>query len=44
MCSSDLVKDACTGYETSQVSAVMDGDIDAFVDAYLNWKLGNKKK
>lgn len=39
-----LVKDARTGYETSQVSAVMDGDIDAFVDAYLNWKLGNKKK
>lgn len=39
-----LVKDARTGCETSQVSAVMDGDIDAFVDAYLNWKLGNKKK
>lgn len=39
-----LVKDARTGYETSQVASVMDGDIDGFISAYLNWKLGNKKK
>jgi peptide chain release factor 2 len=39
-----LVKDTRTGYETSQVAAVMDGDIDGFISAYLNWKLENKKK
>jgi peptide chain release factor 2 len=30
-----LVKDHRTGYETSQVSAVMDGDLDGFIEAYL---------
>lgn len=30
-----LVKDARTGYETSQVQAVMDGDLDDFIFAYL---------
>jgi len=39
-----LVKDNRTGYETSQVAAVMDGDIDDFIGTYLSWKLGNKKK
>jgi peptide chain release factor 2 len=39
-----LVKDHRTGYETSQVNAVMDGDIDSFVSAYLSWKLKNKNK
>ena len=29
------VKDHRTGYQTSDVSAVMDGDIDAFIKAYL---------
>ena len=38
-----LAKDARTGCETSQVAAVMDGDIDEFIGAYLNWKLENKK-
>jgi len=38
-----LVKDARTGYETSQVASVMDGDIDGFIGAYLNWKLEKKK-
>jgi peptide chain release factor 2 len=37
-----LVKDHRTGYETSQVSAVMDGDIDGFIGVYLSWKLENK--
>ncbi|WP_202967348.1 peptide chain release factor 2 [Nitrospira moscoviensis] len=33
-----LVKDHRTGYETSQVSAVMDGDLDGFIEAYLKKK------
>jgi peptide chain release factor 2 len=39
-----LVKDHRTGYETSQVNAVMDGEIDAFIVAYLSWKLESKNK
>ena len=31
-----LVKDLRTGYETSQVQAVMDGDLDAFMQSYLD--------
>ena len=30
-----LVKDVRTGEQTSNVSAVLDGDIGAFIDAYL---------
>lgn len=30
-----LVKDVRTGYETSQVQAVLDGDLDGFIFAYL---------
>ena len=30
-----LVKDTRTGYETSNVNAVMDGDLDGFIYAYL---------
>lgn len=30
-----LVKDVRTGYETSNVPAVMDGDLDGFIKAYL---------
>ncbi|MBR3641108.1 MAG: peptide chain release factor 2 [Oscillibacter sp.] len=30
-----LVKDTRTGYETSQVDAVLDGDLDGFLNAYL---------
>jgi peptide chain release factor 2 len=37
-----LVKDHRTGYETSQVNSVMDGDIDGFIDEYLSWKLEKK--
>jgi peptide chain release factor 2 len=39
-----LVKDHRTSYETSQVNAVMDGEIDAFIGAYLSLKLENKNK
>ena len=30
-----LVKDTRTGYETSNVNGVMDGDLDGFINAYL---------
>ncbi len=30
-----LVKDTRTGYENSNINAVMDGDIDGFINAYL---------
>jgi len=31
-----LVKDTRTGYENTNVGAVMDGDLDGFINAYLN--------
>lgn len=34
-----LVKDTRTSYETSQIDAVMDGDLDGFIDAYLRWQM-----
>lgn len=37
-----LVKDVRTGYETSNVQAVMDGEIDGFIKAYL-MEYGQKK-
>jgi peptide chain release factor 2 len=30
-----LVKDHRTGFEAGNVSAVMDGDLDGFINAYL---------
>ena len=33
-----LVKDTRTGYETGNISAVMDGDIDGFINAFLKMK------
>ena len=36
-----LVKDHRTGYETSAADAVLDGDIDGFVDAYLTSTVGS---
>ena len=38
------MKDTRTGYETSNINAVMDGDLDGFINAYLtcagHWQLG----
>ena len=33
-----MVKDHRTGYETSNVNKVLDGDIDDFIESYLNYK------
>ena len=35
-----LVKDTRTGYEDGNISAVMDGDIDGFINAYLKSNTG----
>lgn len=37
-----LVKDHRTDYETGNVDAVLDGDLDAFVESYLRYKARNK--
>ena len=35
-----LVKDHRTDHETSNVQAVLDGDLDPFIEAYLRWNVG----
>ncbi|MCX8126167.1 MAG: peptide chain release factor 2 [Dehalococcoidia bacterium] len=37
-----LVKDHRTGYETGDAGAVLDGDLDGFIGAYLRSKVGEK--
>jgi len=37
-----LVKDHRTEHETSNVQAVLDGDLDPFVEAYLRWNIGRE--
>lgn len=39
-----LVKDHRTGHEVPQVDLVMDGELDSFMAAYLNWKLAKASK
>lgn len=34
-----MVKDHRTGHEVGNVQAVVDGDLDGFIDAYLRWQL-----
>ncbi|MEO8339742.1 MAG: peptide chain release factor 2 [Nitrospirota bacterium] len=36
-----MVKDHRTGYEVGQVAAVMNGDLDGFIEAYLKGKMAN---
>ena len=38
-----LVKDLRSGYETSQITAVMDGELDPFILAYLNYEAQRKQ-
>jgi peptide chain release factor 2 len=37
-----LVKDERTRYETGNVQAVLDGDLDEFMEAYLHWRRQGK--
>ncbi|MCS6970430.1 MAG: peptide chain release factor 2 [Planctomycetota bacterium] len=37
-----LVKDLRTGFETSQVQKVLDGDLQPFLDAYLRWVIAGR--
>ena len=35
-----MVKDHRTGHETGNVQAVLDGDLDPFIEAYLKSRIG----
>lgn len=37
-----LVKDHRTGTEMGNVDAVLDGDLDKFIQAYLLWRANNR--
>lgn len=39
-----MVKDLRTGEETSNVASVMDGNLDAFMNAYLKWEATKKRE
>ncbi len=39
-----LVKDHRTGYETSEIEQVLDGDLDQFIESYLRYKVKKKSK
>lgn len=38
-----MVKDHRTNYETGDTDAVMDGDLDGFMDSYLKWLLSQEE-
>ena len=37
-----MVKDLRTGYETGQIQAVLDGELQPFLDAYLRWVIAGR--
>jgi peptide chain release factor 2 len=39
-----MVKDHRTGFETSNANAVLDGDLDGFIDAYLKQTMGDQQQ
>ncbi|MCX7047802.1 MAG: peptide chain release factor 2 [Candidatus Sumerlaeota bacterium] len=40
----NMVKDHRTEEETSNTQAVLDGDLDRFMEAYLKWSAGSRRK
>ncbi|MBC7255737.1 MAG: peptide chain release factor 2 [Chloroflexi bacterium] len=38
-----MVKDLRTDYETGNTTAVLDGELDEFIEAYLRWAVGQKR-
>ena len=38
-----MVKDHRTNYEDSDTAAVLDGELDDFINAYLRYKIGDGK-
>ncbi len=38
----NLVKDLRTGYETSDTTSVLDGELDPLMEAYLAWQVGQE--
>ena len=41
-CPYTLVKDHRTNYDVGNVQAVMDGDLNGFIDSFLKWNINNK--
>jgi peptide chain release factor 2 len=39
-----LVKDERTGHETGNVTAVLDGDLDGFMESWLRWRRGESER
>jgi peptide chain release factor 2 len=39
-----MIKDHRTNYETGNVTRVLDGELDSFIEAYLKWNLEQKSK
>jgi peptide chain release factor 2 len=37
-----MVKDLRTEYETGNTAAVLDGEIDAFIEAGIRWRRGSR--
>ena len=37
-----ISEDLRSGHETGNIGAVMDGDLDPFMDAYLKWTLSGE--
>ncbi len=39
-----MVKDLRTRHETGNIQAVMDGELDPFIEAYLHWRVGGRRE
>ena len=39
-----MVKDLRTEHETGNVQGVLDGDLDPFMEAYLQWRRGGRRR